>query len=195
MSLLNDVLSLKTPKKCLQITQCWIVMYSSSSDVWIAVFTCVCIITSKVNAMLDCHSTLLLYNSKEEQDVGTPVAPGRMVFPPRIIKRISLTHVRCLSFAHLFPLLFLHCVSKRWSVPSALFFLCRFQQMAKPNTQNLQSLLGEASTLWFPPPPPNEGEMGIWPPAVLREVELRRHTEKGVWWGLGRWAPTRWGNG
>lgn len=83
---------------------------------------------------------------------------------------LSPTYSLCYSFT----------VSASAEVCPQHFFLCRFQQMAKPNTQNLQSLLGEASTLWFPPPPPNEGEMGIWPPAVLREVELRRHTEKGV---------------
>lgn len=65
-----------------------------------------------------------------------------MKFLPRIIKRISLTHVRCLYSTLLLPPLSLYCVNNTWCAPST-FLKCRFQQMAKANTLELHSL-GEA---------------------------------------------------
>lgn len=53
----------------------------------------------------------------------TPVCgtPRKMMFPLWIIRRISLTKVRCLYSTPLLPPLSPYRVSKSWSVPSALF--------------------------------------------------------------------------
>lgn len=65
---------------------------------------------------LQCQNILPPQSTHSGADCSPPTSPitsppQTMKFPPWIMKRISLTHVRCLSFTHLFLMLFLDCVS------------------------------------------------------------------------------------